>query len=231
MLRDALGSTIGFVNSGGSIATSYGYEPFGKTSRSGSSTTNPYAFAGRELDASGLYFMRARYYNPLLSRFISQDPLGLGGGQVNFFAYVGNSPMNFVDPTGEVWGGSPGPPPTPPDPPPPAPKQKQKPKPTPTPKPKPKYILGFGGVFFTLLGKLAIYIFGDPRIHLPPVMNLPSYSNLDFVPNTTTQASFYSGCSTLGSAARAILNAASLERPDAPMMQAPNGLSLSGACM
>ena len=100
LLRDALGSTIGLVNGAGSLATQYGYEPFGKTITTGSSTTNPYAFAGRELDASGLYFMRARYYNPLLSRFISADPLGLGGGQVNFFAYAYNSPMNFIDPTG-----------------------------------------------------------------------------------------------------------------------------------
>jgi RHS repeat-associated protein len=106
LLENALGSTIALVNSGGSLATQDTYEPFGKTTTSGASTTNLYAFAGREQDASGLYFMRARYYNPLLSRFISSDPIGLSGGQANFFACVGNSPMNFTDPTGEVWGGS-----------------------------------------------------------------------------------------------------------------------------
>jgi RHS repeat-associated protein len=100
LLRNALGSTIALVNSGGSLATQYGYGPFATTSTTGTSTTSAYAFAGRELDPSGLYFMRARYYNPLLSRFISSDPLGLGGGQANFFAYVGNSPTNFIDPTG-----------------------------------------------------------------------------------------------------------------------------------
>jgi RHS repeat-associated protein len=104
LLRNALGSTIALVNSAGSLATQDSYEPFGKTTQSGASTSNPYAFAGRELDQSGLYFMRARYYNPLLSRFISSDPIGLAGGQANFFAYVYNSPMNFVDPLGLSGG-------------------------------------------------------------------------------------------------------------------------------
>ena len=112
LLRNALGSTIALVNSGGTLATQDDEacpersrrKPFGRTSTTGSSTTNPYAFAGRELDATGLYFMRARYYNPLLSRFISSDPLGLGGGQPNFLAYAYNSPMNFVDPLGLSGG-------------------------------------------------------------------------------------------------------------------------------
>ena len=69
LLENAIGSTIALVNGSGSLATQYGYEPFGKTAQSGSSTTNPYAFAGREQDPSGLYFMRARYYNQVLGSF------------------------------------------------------------------------------------------------------------------------------------------------------------------
>jgi RHS repeat-associated protein len=95
LLRNALGSTIALVNSAGSIATQDSYEPFGKTAQSGSSTTNPYAFAGRELDPSGLYFMRARYYNPLLSRFISADPGGAGD-----FMYANDDPVKLIDPLG-----------------------------------------------------------------------------------------------------------------------------------
>jgi RHS repeat-associated protein len=106
LLRNALGSTIALVNSSGSIATQDSYEPFGKTAISGSATTNPYAFAGRELDTSGLYFMRARYYNPLLSRFISSDPIGLGGGQANFYGYAANDPLIFSDPSGFGGGAS-----------------------------------------------------------------------------------------------------------------------------
>jgi len=42
----------------------------------------------------------ARYYHPGLQRFISEDPIGFGGGDVNLYAYVGNSPTNFDDPLG-----------------------------------------------------------------------------------------------------------------------------------
>jgi RHS repeat-associated protein len=105
MLSDQLGSTLGLVNSGGSLATQFTYEPFGRTTFSGSSTANLYRFAGRELDLTGLYFMRARYYNPILQRFISPDPSGFGGGDPNLYVYVGNSPTNSVDPLGLGSGG------------------------------------------------------------------------------------------------------------------------------
>ena len=44
---------------------------------------------------------RARYYNPTLQRFISEDPLGIVGGDSNLYAYVWNSPTNFFDPVRE----------------------------------------------------------------------------------------------------------------------------------
>jgi RHS repeat-associated protein len=104
VLPDVLGSTLGLVNSSGAIGTGYGYGPFGQVTTSGASSTNPFQYTGREMDSTGLYFMRARYYNPVLQRFISQDPLGLSGGQVNFYAYVGNSPLNWTDPLGLLGG-------------------------------------------------------------------------------------------------------------------------------
>ncbi|MBK6781264.1 MAG: RHS repeat-associated core domain-containing protein [Gemmatimonadetes bacterium] len=59
-----------------------------------------YRFAGREYDSeSGLYYMRARYYDPALGRWISEDPIGVEGGH-NLFGYSGNDPVNVVDP----WG-------------------------------------------------------------------------------------------------------------------------------
>ncbi len=59
-----------------------------------------YRFAGRELDAeSGLYYMRARYYDPALGRWISEDPIGIAGG-ANLFAYASNDPVNARDPSG-----------------------------------------------------------------------------------------------------------------------------------
>jgi RHS repeat-associated protein len=82
------------------------YEPFGRTSFSGSGTSNLYRFAGRELDLTGLYFMRARYYNPVLQRFLSPDPIGVAGGSPNVYVYAGNNPTNFMDRFGLFFGGS-----------------------------------------------------------------------------------------------------------------------------
>ena len=59
-----------------------------------------YAFTGREWDAEvGLYYYRARYFDPALGRFISSDPSGFVDGP-NLFAYVGNKPTTYVDPFG-----------------------------------------------------------------------------------------------------------------------------------
>jgi len=52
-------------------------------------------FTGRENDGTGLYYYRARYYNPTLQRFISEDPARLGGGEANFYVYAGNSPADY----------------------------------------------------------------------------------------------------------------------------------------
>ncbi|MGB8414050.1 MAG: RHS repeat-associated core domain-containing protein [Candidatus Binatus sp.] len=81
-LSDALGSTIGMVGSGGTIATSYTYQPFGATTISGAANGSAYEFTGRENDGTGLYFYRARYYSPTLQRFIAQDPIGFRGGDL-----------------------------------------------------------------------------------------------------------------------------------------------------
>ena len=101
-LPDALGSTIALANGSGTILEEYSYEPFGGTSVSGSTSGNAFGFTGREADGSGLHYYRARYYDARLQRFIGEDPLGFGAGDVNLHAYVGNAPADFVDPTGEI---------------------------------------------------------------------------------------------------------------------------------
>src|SRR5208337_4160216 len=98
LLPDALGSTIGLVGSGQSIATSYTYEPFGATTVGGAANGNSYQFTGRENDGIGSYFYRARYYQPTYQRFVSQDPLDFDGGDANLYDLVGDSPTVFVDP-------------------------------------------------------------------------------------------------------------------------------------
>jgi len=51
-------------------------------------------------EPNGFYYMRARYYDPEVGRFVSEDPIGFEGGDVNLYAYVQNNPVMFVDPSG-----------------------------------------------------------------------------------------------------------------------------------
>lgn len=60
-----------------------------------------YGYTGREPDASGLIFYRARYYHPGLGRFASRDPIGMQGG-INPYAYAGGNPVSFNDPSGLI---------------------------------------------------------------------------------------------------------------------------------
>jgi RHS repeat-associated protein len=112
-LADHLGSIVQTTNTAGQVTLSREYDPYGKL-LSGSASGG-YAFTGREWDPDiGLYYYRARFYEPTLARFLSTDPLGIIGG-TNPYAYVENAPTRFIDPTG-LQLVVPGPPP-PPDPP------------------------------------------------------------------------------------------------------------------
>jgi len=106
LLTDAQRSTIGLADASGAVQTSYTFEPFGQTQVSGSPSANATEFASRENDGVGLYYYRSRFYSPALQRFLSEDPKGFAGGDVNLFAYVSNSPVTFVDPLGldqTIW--------------------------------------------------------------------------------------------------------------------------------
>jgi len=70
---------------------------------SGETSDNPFQYTGRENDGTGLYYYRFRYYPPELQRFISEDPVRLLGGDVNFYIYVGNIPTRYTDPYGLGW--------------------------------------------------------------------------------------------------------------------------------
>jgi len=97
---DALGSIVALTDDNGIVTTQYNYTPFGEASITEEISDNPFQYTGRENDGTGLYYYRARYYNPAMKRFISEDPIGFWGGDVNFYAYVGNNPVNWVDPYG-----------------------------------------------------------------------------------------------------------------------------------
>jgi RHS repeat-associated protein len=102
LLVDALGSTLAQADGSGNVQTQSIFEPFGTTSSSGATSSNPFQFTGRERDGTGLYYYRARYVATTFARFMSEDPIGLNGGDVDLYAYVGNDPVNSTDPFG-LW--------------------------------------------------------------------------------------------------------------------------------
>jgi RHS repeat-associated protein len=99
LLTDGLGSTLALGDGAGTLGTTYTYGAYGQTQSAGAASTNSTQYTGREQDAAGLYYYRARYYSTDLNRFISQDPIGLSGG-LNWYGYVGGNPVNFSDPSG-----------------------------------------------------------------------------------------------------------------------------------
>jgi RHS repeat-associated protein len=99
-LTDALASSVALADGSGTIQTAYTYEPFGETTTSGAATSSAYAFTTRESDGTGLYFYRARYYDPTVKRFLSEDPIGFEAGDANVYSYVFNGPTLWTDPSG-----------------------------------------------------------------------------------------------------------------------------------
>ena len=89
----------------------YEYDAFGVLVNTSGTFDNAYTYTGRELDASGLYYYRGRYYLARIGRFLSPDPAGLAGG-ANTYAYVSSNPVNFVDPFGLFGLAAPGAPPS-----------------------------------------------------------------------------------------------------------------------
>ena len=73
------------------------------TQASSSANNNTVLYTGRTLEiTTGLYYYRARYYDPSLGRFISRDPMGTAGSGVNLYVYCGDNPTDATDPTGQV---------------------------------------------------------------------------------------------------------------------------------
>jgi RHS repeat-associated protein len=97
---DGLGSITSLTNASGQIAASYTYDSFGKLTASNGTVANPFRYTGREYGSdTGLYYYRARYYDSLFGRFLSEDPSETSGAE-NLFVYVTNNPVNQYDPMG-----------------------------------------------------------------------------------------------------------------------------------
>jgi RHS repeat-associated protein len=95
---DGLGSIVAMTDQGGSVTLTRQYDAWGNLEVGADQAG--FSFTGREWDPEiGLYYYRARYYDPKVGRFISEDPVRFSGG-INFYAYVRNNPANLVDPDG-----------------------------------------------------------------------------------------------------------------------------------
>ena len=99
---DGLGSVTSLSNTAGALAQTYTFDSFGKQTASSGSLTNHFQYTAREWDSeTSLYYYRARYDDPSLGRFTSEDPLGAGGG-ISAYAYTDNDPLRWADPFGLI---------------------------------------------------------------------------------------------------------------------------------
>jgi RHS repeat-associated protein len=99
---DQLGSTVALTDGTGTVTDRAEYDVYGQRTYRLGVTDTPFWYVGQfgvQLDTNGLLYMRARYYNPLLMRFINADPIGFSGG-MNWYAYAGNSPLTLIDAAG-----------------------------------------------------------------------------------------------------------------------------------
>jgi len=104
---DELGSVRALSDGAGRWVQRCEYDSFGDgdcySTWFGAPIRQPYRFTGREWDEeTGLYYYRARYYDPKIGRFITRDPIRFRSGDVNPYRYVGNNPVNWIDPWGKL---------------------------------------------------------------------------------------------------------------------------------
>jgi RHS repeat-associated protein len=100
---DATGNSIGLTDATGGYVNRYSYLPYGEVTAVQATLPNPFTFVGQygvTADAPGYFNMGNREYSVAAGGFLSDDPLGLGGGDPNFRRYVGNDPANAIDPDG-----------------------------------------------------------------------------------------------------------------------------------
>lgn len=101
------GDTVALTDSSAQITERYGYDEYGRVQEDdGNTLDQPFKFVGQYGvmdEGHDLYFMRARFYDAHVGRFLSEDPLGFAGGDWNLNVYVGNNPINRNDPKGLYW--------------------------------------------------------------------------------------------------------------------------------
>jgi len=99
---DGLGSVVGVTNASGTVQNAYLYDAWGQLRNQTGSLANPFTYTARELGEGGTWFYRARYYQPSVGRFVSEDPIRRRRPySVNaLYLYGRSSPTAFIDPLG-----------------------------------------------------------------------------------------------------------------------------------
>ncbi|MDR1891517.1 MAG: S8 family serine peptidase [Oscillospiraceae bacterium] len=96
-IKNGHGDVVGMHGLVGNGSQTFAYDAYGnETTAAGSN--NPFRYSGEYFDAStGLYYLRARYYDPQIGRFTQEDPARDG---INWYAYCAGDPVNYWDPSG-----------------------------------------------------------------------------------------------------------------------------------
>ena len=95
-MKNVHGDVIGRTNTSGTVTGNSNYDAFGNVLTE--QNTNPFGYCGEYQDlCSGLIYLRNRYYDPSIGRFISEDPARDG---LNWYVYCNNDPVNRIDPEG-----------------------------------------------------------------------------------------------------------------------------------
>ena len=96
-----MGSITDITDCDGTVLNHYAYDAFGNRTVEEETVENRFGFAGEILDAvTGQYYLRARFYNPVIARFLSEDTYY--GDGLNLYAYCHNNPVGYVDPSGHA---------------------------------------------------------------------------------------------------------------------------------
>jgi len=106
LLTDAVGTTVALADDTGVVQSEYTYPPFGAANETGPDA-NSFQYTGRENDVTGLYYHRARYYDPAIGSFISEDPVGFAGSGPNLMPTFTTVLQTQFDPFGLADSASP----------------------------------------------------------------------------------------------------------------------------
>ncbi len=83
------------------FANQYSYNSYGQRLTSVESVPQPYGWKGRDvIPGPNIYYNRARFYDPVLGRFTTEDPIGYAAGGFNNYLFAFDSPLRWIDPTG-----------------------------------------------------------------------------------------------------------------------------------